>query len=103
MTVRRFAVALCVTLPLLVACGEDPPATCASDTECAADQRCQDGTCVDRPDAGPEEDAGFDAGTRDAGVDGGAPDAGVECVDDDGCEDATCVGSATTACARRGS
>ncbi|MFK7984957.1 MAG: hypothetical protein AB8I08_02925, partial [Sandaracinaceae bacterium] len=90
---RRFPAPVCLTLALfaLLGCGEDPPPTCASDTECAADQRCADGTCVARADAGPQPDAGFDAGF-DAGEDSGPADAGVECVDDDGCEDATCVG-----------
>ncbi|MCZ7683027.1 MAG: hypothetical protein M5U28_31145 [Sandaracinaceae bacterium] len=58
-----------IVLSLLAAsCGASPaPPACASDGECGVGQRCVDGECVARPDAGAASDGGTDAGACDCG------------------------------------
>ena len=69
-------------------CGGTPSGTCDSDGQCPAGERCLDGVCVPREDAGESADAAIDP------PDARAPDAsGPACGADGSCEgDARCVG-----------
>ncbi|HHH31571.1 MAG TPA: hypothetical protein ENK57_24925, partial [Polyangiaceae bacterium] len=61
--------------------GPEPAPACATDSECGADQRCQDGMCIANPrtDAGPGGDAGEPTDAGPAAVDAGCPATTVEC------------------------
>lgn len=101
---RALAISLCAALAL--AC--DPAPTepgCASDGECASGERCRDGTCVPRVDAGAR-DAAADASTCDCGpgercVDGACT---AQCMHPDAapCGDGAVCDVATGACVDEG-
>ncbi|MCA9604155.1 MAG: hypothetical protein KC619_01085 [Myxococcales bacterium] len=83
MTSTRFIVAATALL-VFAGCDCNGPVgpSCASDDECAADQRCIDGTCTPRPqpDGSVESDAGPDAALE---CTDGRPSCGAECCPSD--------------------
>ncbi|MCB9594449.1 MAG: hypothetical protein H6719_17080 [Sandaracinaceae bacterium] len=99
--VRSLPPTLALTLLLAAGCdceGPVDPGTCADDTECSATERCQDGTCIPRPDgSAPGVDGGgMDAGSADSGMPPCTTD--DECPGDGVCLDGACCESADSVC-----